>query len=142
MKRENVKTTNTQISIDTYNDLDSKFSKYKSSETDNIIIQKFNILLYYFKKFKTKYDTEPNNPEQYGYIDKLLFIILKDYLKVILKLTYNKPDENEKDINTKERLKLLKNIYYDIETYYVDIDISRTSVKEKIILWSCKNRSI
>ena len=130
MKRKNVNTTNTDISIATYNDLKTKFNKTKgeANEADNIIIQKFNILLDYFKKFKKIYDEEPNNPEQYGYIDKLLFIILKDYLKVILKLTYNKPNDT-KDIDA--RLKLLKNIYYDIETYYVDIDISSTSVKKK-----------
>jgi hypothetical protein len=108
-------------------------------EDNSIITQKFNILMDYFKNFKKKFDNDENikTPEtlnEYGYADKLLFEILKTYLLVLLSITNNDAkldEESESQSELKsEKVKMFTKIYYDIEKYKVDIDISRSQVKK------------
>jgi hypothetical protein len=117
-----------ELALDTFNKLQDKYNYSNTIDNKDSITIKFNILIDYFKKFKSKYDLESNNPNEYGYADKLLFIILKKYLLEVMSINSKTPQTpNEKDKKDKQFAK----VYYDIEEYYVDMDISLSNVKKR-----------
>jgi hypothetical protein len=93
---------------------------------DSKIVNKFNILLKYFKQIQEESDNYDDfSKNSYNYTDKLLIEILQKYLNVVkFQIKIDKGTDN-KNFN------LLKNIYYDIDAYLTNIDIIRTSIKKR-----------
>ena len=93
---------------------------------DSKIVNKFNILLKYFKEIQEKSDNYDDfSKKSYNYIDKLLIEILQKYLNVVkFQIKIDKGTDNNS-------FNLLKNIYYDIDAYLTNIDIIRTSIKKR-----------
>ena len=106
----------------------------EENDDDPKVIKIFNILLNYFKIIKKESDANIDSFSKiYNYVDKLLIEILQKYLAVVMIIIRNK-DENkyiDNSIDKNKEFNLLKNIYYDLEEYIVNIDISRTSIRKK-----------
>jgi len=110
------------------------------NDSDNKIIQIFNILLDYFKTIKDESDNpnNPNNPnnlpnftQPYNYIDKLLIEILQKYLVVVMEIIKNKQNTSQSSNSKDKSVNILNNIFYDLEEYLVNINISRNSIRKK-----------